>query len=492
MRTSMLILAAFAAVNISTAHAQKAKSPSEQLPYQFAVNGVNDTVVYLANYYGEKLFYADTAYADSKGRFGFKKMKPESEGKFAVVTPGPKYFEIIIADGERIVIETDTADFIDNMNVIESENNKIMYDYIDFLAERKVRREAIFKEIEENEDNPKVTARLKEEYNALNEEVAAYQKSVPVDHPDKLAAKEIYMGIDVEVPEDSREDREKAYYWYKKHYFDHIDLSDERIVRLPIFHSKFINYITKTVVQDPDTLIEAIDELVALTKPQSEVFKYIVHYSTYSFETSKIMGQDKVFVHMVDTYYKEGLADWMDEEKLEKIREKADTKRHTLIGKTLPELILMDTTETWVSTHRDIDSDHMIVYFYDPDCGHCKKVTPKLVEFYNEYKGDLAVYAVSGNNDNKWLKFVKKNEMPFYNVSIPQKAYEDADYATSLITTRKTNYHSLKYQEHFDVFSTPKIILTDANKKIIAKDIGVEQLGEILERLSGDAKEKGM
>jgi len=492
MRTLMIAMTAFAAFSFSTTSAQKTKKSKQDHPYQFTVNGVKDTTVYLANYYGEKLFYADTAYADSKGRFGFKEMKPELEGKFAVVMPGQKYFEIIIADGERIVMETDTADYVDNMKVIESENNKIMYGYIDFLAERKVRREAIFKAIEENEGNPEVTARLKGEYNDLNEEVMAYQKSIPEKHPNKLAATEIHIGVDVEVPLELREDREKAYYWYKKHYFDHIDLSDERIVRLPVFHSKLLNYITKTVIQDPDSLIAAIDDLVARTKPQTEVFKYIVHYSTYTFETSKVMGQDKVFVHMVDTYYKKDLADWMDDDKLEKIRDKADTKRYTLIGKKLPELILMDTTETWVSTHRDIDAKYLLLYFYDPDCGHCKKVTPKLVDFYNNYDGDLAVYAVSGNNDNKWLKFVKKNKMPFYNVSIPKKAYEDADFATRLITTRKTNYHSLKYQEHYDVFSTPKIILTDADRKILAKDIGVDQLGEILERLEGNAPEKGM
>lgn len=494
MRTVLIALTAIAAFGSSTVSAQKAKNAKQNMAYNFTVHGVEDTVVYLANYYGEKLFYADTAYADSKGRFGFKAIKPEFEGKFAVVTPGPKYFEIIIADGEHIVMETDTADFIDNMNVIKSENNKLMYGYIDFLAERKVERDTLFKRIEENEGNPKVTAKLKEEYNALNEEVAAYQKSIPEEYPNKLAAKEIYMGTDVEVPEALREDRETAYYWYKKHYFDHIDLGDDRIVRLPIFHSKLLTYITKTVIQDPDTLIRAIDELVARTEPQTEVFKYMVHYSTYTFETSKVMGQDKVFVHMVDTYYKAGLADWMDDDKMSKIREKADNKRYTLIGEKLPELILMDTTETWVSTHRDIEAEYLLLYFYDPDCGHCKKMTPKLVEFYNNYEGNLAVYAVSGNNDNKWLKFVKKNEMPFYNVSIPQKAYEDADYATSLITTKKTNYHSLKYQDHYDVFTTPKLILTDADRKILAKDIGVEQLGEILERFESAkvSEEKGM
>ena len=485
MKTTLfLILSSLFALSVcllpESASAQK---KTETLPYQFTVKGAADTTIYLANYYGEKLFYADTARANSKGQFGFKRVKPENEGKFAVVLPGQKYFEVIIADGEDIRIESDTADFIANMKIIESENNRIMYEYVDYLSKKKKIREKLLADLEENEGKPEVTAQIKEKYNALNDEVIAHQKSIRQKHPDKLISQEILMSVDPEPPLELREDRQKAYYWYKKHYFDNVDLSDDRIVRLPIFHNKFVTYLNSTVVQDPDTLIKAVDELVARTEPGSELFKYIVHYSTYNFETSKIMGMDKVFVHMVDTYYKPEIATWMDDDKLENIRDKAKSKRYTLLGQVAPDLVLMDTTEQWISTHKDLNNKYVLLYFYDPDCGHCKKETPKLVSFFKEYEGDLAVYAVSGNNDNKWLKFIKKNEMPFHNVSIPQKAYEDADYATNLILTKKTNYHSLKYQEHFDVYSTPKLILLDKERKVRAKDIAVDQLGDILERL---------
>lgn len=462
-----------------------AQPESDDTAYHFTVHGLQDTVVYLANYYGEKLFYADTAQVDRQGQFSFKRVKPENEGKFAVVIPGPRYFEVILADGEEVRIETDTTDLIAHLKVHESVNNELMYGYVNYLSEKRKVRERLVAELEENEGNPKVTAKLKEAYNELNDEVVAYQKKTVAAHPDKLAAKEIRMSIDVDVPESLREDRQKAYYWYKKHYFDHIDLKDDRTVRIPIFHTKFINYLKQTVAQDPDTLIAAVDELVAKTDPGSELFKYIVHYSTYHFETSKIMGMDKVFVHMVDTYYTPELATWMDEEKLENIKEKAASKRSTLIGVRMPELVLMDTAGTWVSTHKDLKNKYTLVYFYDPDCGHCKKETPKLVEFYNAYEGDLGVFAVSGSNEAKWRKFIEKNEMNFFNVSIPQRAYEDPDYATDLLVKRKTNYHSLKYTEHYDVYSTPKLILLDENKIVKAKDIGVEQLEGILDRLEG-------
>lgn len=459
---------------------------AQEKPYEFQVHNLKDTVVYLANYYGEKLYYSDTAYADSQGNFAFDRISTEKQGKYAVVIPGPKYFEIVIADEEEIKIETDTADLAGNLTVHESQNNKILYNYMNFLTERRKERGLLLEKLQENEGKPEVTKAIKTEYNALNDKVADYQRSIADEYPDKFAAAEILMAVEPEPPAEIREDKTKAYYYYKDHYFDNIDLTDDRIIRSPVFHGRLDNYLNKTLIQNPDTVANAMDILIGKLEPGSEVFKYVVHYSTYSFETSKIMGMDKAFVHMVDNYYKPDLAYWMDEEKLETIKEKANQKRNTLIGDVIPELILMDTAGNWISSHKDLQQKYVLLYFYDPDCGHCKKETPKLVEFYKEYDQDLlGIYAVSSETGDKWTEFIKKNEMDFYNVAIPKKAYEDAEYATKLITSRKTNYTSLKYQETYDVFSTPKILLVDEDRVIRAKDIGVDQVGNFINRLEG-------
>jgi peroxiredoxin len=461
--------------------------------YKFQITGAEDTVIYLANYYGEKLYYADTAYTDVEGKFSFKAIEDAKQGKYAIVAPGPRYFELVIADGENIRMKTDTSDLIGNMEVLESENNRIMYNYMKYLTAKKGQREKLVAELEENKDKPKASEKVKEQYSKLNSEVMDYQKSIMANNPNKFAAHEVFMSIDPEVPEELREDREASYYWFKNHYFDHIDLTDDRIVRTPIYHTKLVNFLNKTVIQTPDTLIPTIDKLISQMDPNSELFKYTVHYTTYNFETSKIMGLDEVFVHMADQYYRTGMAHWMDEEKLKSILEKADSKKKTLIGNTVPNLTLADSTgKNWISIKRDIKTEYVVLFFYDPDCGHCKKETPLLVEFFNEYEGDdLAIYAVSSDNSSKWNKFIKKNKMNFYNVAIPQEAFESADFATQLITTGKTNYESLKFQETFDIFSTPKIIVLDKDRVIRAKDIGVEQIGDFLERFKEAAlKEK--
>ncbi len=460
-------------------------------PYQFKVNGVADTVAYLANYYGEKLYYADTARVNNLGEFSFKAIPEENQGKYAVVVPGPKYFEVIIADGESIKMHSDTVSITQNVKVLESENNKIMYDYMAFLIERRAERQLLVEQLEANEGKPDRTAALKTEYNNLNDMVEAYQRKVAEVNPDKFAAKEILMSVENQPPTEMQEDKLASYYYFKNHYFDNIDLKDDRIVRTPIFQGRLTKYINTTLIQNPDTLIVEIDKLVDRLEPGSELFKYIVHYTTYNFETSKIMGMDKVFVHMVDNYYSGDQPYWMSEENLEKIREKADTKRNVLIGMKAPELKLCDTLGNWISTYTDIKTKYVVLYFYNPDCGHCKKETPKLVDFYNESDKDLvSIYAVSSDNSEKWNEFIREYGLEFYNVSIPQEAYSDRDYATNLIRTGKSTYHSLKFTESFDVYSTPKVFILDEDRIIKAKDIGVEQVKEIIDRLEGIESEE--
>lgn len=458
-------------------------------PYQFQVENVKDTVVYLANYYGDKLYYADTAYADAGGNFSFKAIPEENQGKYAVVIPGPKFFDIVIADNEEINIKTDTTDLVNNLTVIKSQNNKVMYEYMHFLNERRKDREALVVKLEENEGNEEAQQAIRDEYTLLNNRVITYQKEIAANNEPLFIAKEIMMSVDPEVPEELRSDQTLGYYYFKDHYFDNINLKDDRIVRTSIFHNKLDNYLNKTLIQNPDSIIVGVDKLVSKLDRGSEVFKYVVHYTTYNFETSKIMGMDKVFVHMVDTYYKDDIAFWMNTDNIKKLKDKADEKRNTLIGLKAPELILVDTANNWISTYKNSNTKYRLLFFYDPDCGHCKKETPKLVDFYkNHTPKNITIFAVSSNNDDKWRQFVKKNDMTFYNMCIPARAYTDADYATNLITSGTTTYKSLKYQETFDVVTTPKIILLDENNVILAKDIAVEQVEGFISRFEESQK----
>ena len=103
---------------------------------QVQVEGLNLDTVYLAHYYGNKLYYSDTTITDAEGRLTFPGRPYEQCGKHAIVIPGPKYFEFM-AVTEDIVIETKASDPSKYVNVIESNENKVFYEFLGFISERR-------------------------------------------------------------------------------------------------------------------------------------------------------------------------------------------------------------------------------------------------------------------------------------------------------------------------------------------------------------------
>src|SRR5690606_20864777 len=70
----------------------------------------------------------------------------------------------------------------------------------------------------------------------------------------------------------------------------------------------------------------------------------LAHF-THKYEQSKIMGFDKIFVHVADKYVLSGKASNVySEETVEKIKERVDIMRNLLLESKVPELYAIDTT----------------------------------------------------------------------------------------------------------------------------------------------------
>lgn len=485
----LLLFTLCIAVSSCSSFAQKPKKDGYH--FKFKVAGVQDTVAYLTNYFGEKLYYKDTAQIDSKGYFEFKDTNNLKGGKYAVVIPGPRYFEIIVNEYD-IHMETDTVNFIDNMVVKTSEENAIYYDYVKYLNAMKAKATPIREEIQKLEEDDEQREALIEQLREIDTEVKNYQRELVTKHDNLLISKIIKMSFDVDIPEapknedGSVKDSIFAYKYFKSHYFDNIDLQDDRLVNAPIFHTKLKYYFDKLVLQIPDSVNAATDELLSQIPDTTDMYKYVANWVINTYNKSKIMGMDAVFVHMANNYYLNGKAFWATEEDKEKIKETVEKISPTLLGKKAPFLSLADTNGKFYKLY-DVEAPYTVLYFWDSGCGHCKKETPKLKELYESTlkAAGIKVYAVGTELEiDDWKKYLKENDLPFINVSdTPDMNQNPEKYLD------QTTVESLNFRFKYDIFSTPKVYLLDKDKKIIAKGIGVEQLGEIIEeRLARDAK----
>ena len=141
----------------------------------------------------------------------------------------------------------------------------------------------------------------------------------------------------------------------------------------------------KLTPQHPDSMIQSIDYLLEEMKSSEETFKfYLIHFLN-KYAGSKVVGMDKVYVHLAENYYCKGLAPWTDEEQLAKICDNARRLKPILIGKKARNITGKDKDG---KSHNLLDSktDYTILYFWAPDCGHCKKMTPFLIDFHEKFK----------------------------------------------------------------------------------------------------------
>lgn len=441
---------------------------------KLTVKGLESSTMILANYYGDKQYVKDTLAFDKKGTIVLKADTTFPGGVYLAVFPalGNRYFEFIISESV-FSIETDTNDLTGHVKVTGSVENDLFYGDMKFLGKMKVTSDSVgnlYKAAKEQKDKDK----FREQLVKIDQDVKAQRNNVITKYPTLFYAKLLKAMKDIEVPDAPRDAKgamlDSSFQWkfYKSHYWDNVDLQDERLLRCPVFHNKLKTFMNQTIVQVPDSIITGGEELLAKTDKKNEVYRYILTYIFNEMANSKIMGFDAAYAYYGKNYFcKQDLTPWIDTAKRFKICDRATRLEPVLVGKPAQRLILpTDSTETQWKSLQDVKAKYTIVAFWDPDCGHCKKEIPVLAEAYhNLKKKNISVEGYSPaimeiENYKDWVEFIQKNNLDWINVCDSKR-------------------HS-NFRFEWDIQSTPQIYILDQNKIIKARRIGADQVEDYI------------
>ena len=439
---------------------------------QFKVQGLKDTTAYLGYYFAEGTYVRDTAQVNSKGEFTFEGKQTLPHGVYFLILDKSRIFDFALGHNQHFSLETSTADYIKNMAVKNDIDNKLFFENMIHNSERSKEAEPYIKILQDTslkDENKKKDAKVA--FEKVNDKVTAFQNDVISKHPTTMTARLFKAAKRVEIPEppkkaDGSIDSTFQLRYYREHFFDNLEISDDALIRLPqpLYSKKVNEYFDKLFVPQSDTIIQAIDKLVLKVKKNPETYKYLVFTLILKYQTPEFMGMDAVFVHLYDKYFATGEMDfWANEKYRKNLKDYADNLRKSLIGNTAPNLIMQDANLQPRSMY-DIKTKYTIIYFYDPDCGSCKKETPLLVSFHakNRTKFNLEVYAV--NSDSSLVKmrnYIKEMGMKWVTVNGPR--------------TYLGSYH-----DSYDATTTPTIYLLDEKKRIIAKKLPAARLEEFI------------
>jgi len=447
--------------------------------------------VYLADHNIGGKYLRDTAVIDKNGIANFIGTKKLQRGMYLFVFPKKRdYFEFIIDDDLDFQIDFDTAwstrDYYKSMNVTGSLENAAFVEYQKGKVAVIEKLMAIDEVMEADSMAPQST---KDSLNAIREqylnEKGNYDSAYVIKYPGHLLSKFLVAMINIPYPEvfptlpDGTKDSTFPLRWYKKHYLDHMDFGDDGLLRMPvnIVKQRLDFYFDKIIVPDADTCMMVADKLLNQCKNTIEMEKYVIWYLTNRFESSNIMGMDRAFVRMAISTYCQGKSWWVDSTTINKMCENAFRRAHTLIGETAPELELKDIKGNWVNTEK-IRGQYVIFIFWDPTCGHCKEVMPKLAKILadNKDKGWKVVALTSGDKKKEWEEY--------YN------SHPETQTFTHLI---RGEVQSQKYADNlysYYVIASPTIFVMDANRKIVANRVDVDKMVDFLAHLDSEKEKK--
>ncbi|MBC7849236.1 MAG: DUF5106 domain-containing protein [Chitinophagaceae bacterium] len=433
--------------------------------------------IYLGYHYGSKKAIADSALLDANSKAIFKGSTPLPGGIYFVISPRKEIlFEVLIDKEQNFSVIADTATLNKGVVFANTAENALFQQYTVFAAQT---GQAIGKAKAElaiarsNQDSVKTSAKLK----SLGESMQRYQDSINKKHPSSMLSAMFRALKEPIVPAPSthpggKYDSNFAYRYYKSHFWDGVDFGDERLARTPFFEPKLERYFRELVPPNPDSVIREVDHMILYSRGSKEMYKYLMVHFVQKYVNPEYMGQDAVFVHLFEKYINTNQTDFFTAQYKDFMTKRAYSLMANLIGRPAANLEMVDSNNKATDLY-DVKADLLVVCFWDPTCGHCKEVVPRVDSMYRaKWKAQgVKIYGVmtEGGKEN-WTTFINEHKLTdwIHVYQLPSKELEIS------------NAGRASFKQLYDVYQTPLLYLLDKDKRIVAKKLSIEQLDEVI------------
>ena len=271
----------------------------------------------------------------------------------------------------------------------------------------------------------------------------------------------------------NKADSLEAYNFYKQHFWDGVYFWDGRLAYTTLFEEKLDKYYEQLVVPQPDSIIKEMDWMLGAASIDGERTRFLLLKFVNRYLNQKYMWEDAIFVHLFEKYFAQKLYSWLTEKGLKTITDRAYSLMANIMGNPASDIELPDTAGKATSLY-ELKADYSIVVFWDPTCGHCKEVLPKLDSFYRaKWKAaGLKLFAIAKETDGSkkdWLGFINEQHLQDWTHVYYSKAEDSARIDAGIPG----------YSQLYDVLTFPTLYLLDKDKRIVAKKLTYQQIDEV-------------
>ena len=438
-----------------------------QYHINYDVKGLKPAEVYLSSIKGSSYTPIDSVYSENEQiKFNIPETLPVGIYRISF---GKNLFTDVVLNHENVVMQNDLESMLDKLEVIESEENKIYYDYW---------RTSLY-----INDSIDLISKIGQKLFEANNKVMTHDL-------DSMASKAYYLDKYLETHTLSLLDKSKGMYvhkllnaylepnyeaykkqadaikyktrraYLKEHFFDRIDFTDSTLLNSEVFYVLCTDYLTKYVVEEESdsNYIRAVDLILKKTTPDSPVYKYILYLLIDTYEDTP---WEATYIHLVDDYLLKNTCEQTSSN--QSIAQRAAIMKTLKPGLPATDFTLQSSLGNPINLY-SVQAKAVLLLFWSSTCPHCEKVMPQLLDVYQQYHAlGLEIVAVSLDTDKKsWLNAIAKNQMKWINVS-------DLKGIKSYVI------------KSYNANSTPTFFLLDADKKIIKHPYSPDELMEGLE-----------
>lgn len=252
------------------------------------------------------------------------------------------------------------------------------------------------------------------------------------------------------------------------HYWDNVDLLDERINRTPFIIAYYDRYLKYTIPAQPEYMVHKLIPFFESIKQNTAFFEHAIS-KTLSFAVEdKIMGIDLLGYQLISKYYLSGAFGSLPPKQKDMLEDYVKHTKNCLLGNVAKEIRLT----SWLQEEGEVSllniaSPYVLVVFWEPDCEYCKEIIPHLRDdIYQKYANrGLSIFAVNTQREYEvWQSYILDNQL--------------TDWTHGYLPVGTTNFMT-----DYGVQGTPYMFLLDTDKRILAKNVKLEFLDQMLTQL---------
>jgi peroxiredoxin len=455
---------------------QQAMNKPQKFSITMTLDGaqVGDTVLLQA--YRPKPETINTALVKEGGKLTFQSDTLLPAGMYNIGL-GNAAFDFFLSEGDpqTFSIRHNFNEAPASVQFTGSPENQAWVEYIRFIQEKQMQRQHLHQRLQNNMERLDSTALLNAQVEAMNQEVKNKWVEIENAYSGKMFALFISSIREVEPPPftvaDSVANKDSIYedYYYtffREHFFDNYPFSSPYLLQMPSYRQALNTYFTRLLRYERPETTERIAWLLKKLEVNKPLYRYTARELYELYKNVPYPELKGLYLDVGETYIVEKPEMWDDASYVERVNRAIQVAKMNPVGEKATDLKLNDLAGNAVSLY-DVQAAYTVLYFYNPECGACAEITPKVHAAYQTCKGKgIQVFAVYVDRaQDVWRNYVVNNNyLDWINVW-------DADETADVYGK-------------YDLHAIPMIYLLDKDKVVVEKDLEPKALELWLSQLA--------